>query len=296
MVNLKAFAMLVIVVMAVFIAALSSLAADNQEPQRASSGVAELPSYREDIGGGSLASQPANDHLPLMIRWSNWLPEFGPSYVYARERDLSGMLALNAPVKKMLMVASYAEVQRAVERADELKAAGISTIGFNSENGSGMTPANEMQTLDSPDPEVNVVARAAKLATENGFEVIWGPVRNTVDSLSDGAIRAMISAGVSGLAMQEQKFIETQSADSRLTAVMRSRERYLRLAGEAGVDDFTFHVQIMQQRCPNMANCVTFVEGLEAIPVDSIAIWSNGPIPVDFVNAIRMEQRQQRNQ
>jgi hypothetical protein len=99
----------------------------------------------------------------------------------------------------------------------------------------------------------------------------------------------MISAGVSGLAIQEQKFIETQPADSRLSAVMRSRERYLRLAREAGVDDFTFHVQIMQQRCPNMANCVTFVEGLEAIPVDSIAIWSNGPIPVDFVNAIRME-------
>jgi hypothetical protein len=289
MVNFKAFAMLVIVATGVFIVTLSSLAADNQEPQLSSVDVAPLPSYREDIGGEPLVSQLEADHLPLMIRWSNWRPEFGPSYVYARERDLSGMLALNAPVEKMLMVASYAEVQRAVERADELKAAGISIIGFNSENGAGMTPSNEMQTLNSSDPEVNVVARAAKLAAENGFEVMWGPVRNTVDSLSDGAIRTMISAGVSGLAIQEQKFIETQPADSRLSAVMRSRERYLRLAREAGVDDFTFHVQIMQQRCPNMANCVTFVEGLEAIPVDSIAIWSNGPIPVDFVNAIRME-------
>jgi hypothetical protein len=289
MVNFKAFAMLIIVVTGIFIVALSSLAADNQEPQLSSSSAAPLPSFREDFGGEPFASQLEADHLPLMIRWSNWRPEFGPSYVYARERDLSGMLALDAPVEKMLMVTSYAEVQRAVERAGELQAAGITTVGFNSENGSGMTPGNEMQTLNSPDPEVNVVARAAKLATENGFEVMWGPVRNTVDSLSDGAIRTMISAGVSGLAIQEQKFIETQPADSRLSAVMRSRERYLRLAREAGVDDFTFHVQIMQQRCPNMANCVTFVEGLEAIPVDSIAIWSNGPIPVDFVNAIRME-------
>ncbi len=76
---------------------------------------------------------------------------------------------------------------------------------------------------------------------------------------------------------------------ARLSAVQQTRERYLRLAQQEGIDDFTFHVQIMQQRCPNLPNCVTFVEGLEAIPVDSIAIWSNGPIPVDFVNAIRME-------
>ena len=290
MVNFKAFAMLVIVAIGVFIVALNSLAADSPEQQlSAASGPARLPSFIDDSGVEPLSSQFSGDHLPLMIRWSNWRPEFGPAYVYARERDLSGMLSLDAPVEKMLMVTSYSEVQRAVERVDELQAAGISMIGFNSENGTGMTPGNEMQTLNSSDPEVNVVARAAKLATENGFEVMWGPVRNTVDSLSDEAVRTMISAGVSGLAMQEQKFIESQGADSRLTAVMRSRERYLRLAREAGVDDFTFHVQIMQQRCPNMANCVTFVEGLEAIPVDSIAIWSNGPIPVDFVNAIRME-------
>ena len=116
---------------------------------------------------------------------------------------------------------------------------------------------------------------------------MWGPVRRTVDSVSDQTIRTMISAGVTGLAIQEQKFIETQPANSRLSAVNQTRNRYLRLAQEEGVADFTFHVQIMHQRCPNLANCVTFVEELEEIPVDSIAIWSNGPIPVDFVEAIR---------
>jgi hypothetical protein len=98
----------------------------------------------------------------------------------------------------------------------------------------------------------------------------------------------MIASGVSGLAIQEQKFIENQDAVTRLSAVQRTRERYLRLARAEGVEDFTFHVQIMHQRCPNLANCVEFVEGLESIPVDSIAIWSNGPIPIDFVDAIRM--------
>lgn len=291
MVNLKVFATLVIVTVGFFIIALSSLAANDQVDQLSSSaaGIERKAVMADDLGGNPASIQRSRDHLPLMVRWSNWRPEFGPAYVYARERDLNGLLDLNAPVEKMLMVASYDEVQRLVGQADQLRAAGVTILGFNSENGIGMTPPDEMRTLNSADPDVNVVARAAKLATENGFEVIWGPVRNTVDSLSDEAIRTMIAAGVTGLAIQEQKFIETQAADIRLSAVLRTRERYLRLAREEGIEDFTFHVQIMHQRCPNISNCVTFVEGLEAIPVDSIAIWSNGPISVDFVKAIRME-------
>ena len=253
------------------------------------SSVERFPAAFDDSGGDLVAVDLSEDHLPLMIRWSNWRPEFGPAYVYARESDLNGLLDLQAPVEKMLMVTSISEVERLMQQSDQLKAAGVTIIGFNSENGTGMTPANEMSTLNSGDPTVNVIARAAKLATANGFKVMWGPVRRTVDSLSDEAIRTMIAAGVSGLAIQEQKFIETQDASTRLSAVMKTRERYLRLAREEGVEDFTFHVQIMHQRCPNLSNCVTFVEGLESIPVDSIAIWSNGPIPVDFVDAIRME-------
>lgn len=291
MVNIKAFAAAVIVVAGTLIVALSSLAADDQ-PQQFSSSAADVErvaAVADDAGGSLAAVDLSGDHLPLMVRWSNWRPEFGPAYVYARERDLDGMLDLNAPVDKMLMVASYDEVQRLMRQADQLHAAGVTTLGFNSENGTGMTPAAEMQTLNSADPAVNVVARAASLARENGFKIMWGPVRNTVDSLSDGAIRTMMAAGVTGLAIQEQKFIENQNASARLAAVRQTRERYLRLAQQEGIDDFSFHVQIMQQRCPNLPNCVTFVEGLEAIPVDSIAIWSNGPIPVEFVKAIRME-------
>ena len=43
--------------------------------------------------------------LPLMIRWSNWQSEFGPAIVYAREADLNGMLRMDGPVTKMVMVA-----------------------------------------------------------------------------------------------------------------------------------------------------------------------------------------------
>jgi hypothetical protein len=225
------------------------------------------------------------DHLPFMIRWSNWRPEFGHAIVYAREADLQGMLNLNGSVEKMVMVASYDELSRLMREADTLKASGVTTVGFNTEN--GLTPANEMQTLNSANPEVNIVARAAKLASSQGFSIVWGPIRVTVDEISDQAVLAMMESGMNGLAIQEQKFIESQPAGARLTAVERTRSRYLSLADRAGIDEFSFHVQIMEQRCPDLDNCVQFVAGLEAIPVDSIAIWSMGPIGMDFVNAIR---------
>ncbi len=165
MVNVKAFAILVFLTIGIVIAALASLSGSNQKVQASAAAPARLPSVVDDEGGASALSeiQSSENHLPLMVRWSNWRPEFGPAYVYAREADLSGMLALSAPVEKMLMVASYAEVQRLVGQADQLKAAGVTTLGFNSENGTGMTPPDEMQTLNSSDPNVNVVARSAAI-------------------------------------------------------------------------------------------------------------------------------------
>ncbi len=236
---------------------------------------------------GAEDTLPVGEHLPLMIRWSNWQPDFGPALVYAREQDLAGMLRMDGPVQKMLMVTSYGEAERLMARAAELHAAEVAIVGFNTEN--GLTPSNEMQTLNNPDPAINVVARVAQLATEAGFEVIWGPVRTVTDSLSDEVIRTMMKAGISGLALQEQKFIEVERADTRLRAVNQTRQRYLDLANELGLDSFAFHVQIMHQRCPDLENCIRFVQLLEEIPVSSIAIWSNGPIPPSFVEAIHRD-------
>lgn len=289
MVNKRVFALLVLVAVVVVILVTSSLSAQEVplDRQLASSRpeVAQEIVSRWQTGTQSQRVASLGDHLPLMVRWSNWQPEFGPALVYAREQDLTGMLRMDAPVEKMLMVTSYAEASRLMERAEELKAAGVTIVGLNSEN--GLTPGNEMQTLDSPDPDTNLVARVAKLATQNGFSFIWGPVRRTTDTVTDEVVRVMMAAGMSGIALQEQKFIETQPAQTRLTEVNRTRERYLRLADELGLDHFSFHVQIMHERCPNLGNCVTFVQMLEDIPVDSIAIWSNGPIPPSFVTSIR---------
>lgn len=231
-----------------------------------------------------LPAGPQN-HPPLMIRWSNWQPEFGPALVYAREADLAGMLQMEGQVHKMLMVTSYDEALRLISQATELQAAGVNWLGFNTEN--GLTPAGEMNSLNNPDPAINIVARLATLATANGFTLLWGPIRNTTDNVSDAAIQTMMTAGLRGVALQEQKFIETEPAAQRASAVARTRERYLALANELGITNFTIHVQIMHERCPNLANCVEFVHLLENMPIDSIAIWSNGPIPAGFVQAIR---------
>lgn len=233
------------------------------------------------------ALERVDGHLPLMIRWSNWRSDFGPAIVYARERDLDGMLRLDAPVVKMLMVTSVDETARLMRRADELHAAGVTLLGLNTEN--GLTPADEMRDLLLNDPQRNTIVRVAQLATENGFGVVWGPVRNVTDRVPADVIRLIMEAGVTGLSLQEQKFIEAQSADQRERAVSQTIARYQAIADEVGISDFAFHVQIMHERCPSLPNCVDFVARLERMPVASLAIWSNGPIPAAFVTALRAD-------
>lgn len=301
MVNGRAFAALVISAVLIFLFTTLTISGENKEEWLA----ADLPFSTPNSLAGEvddtakmdavsalagdacvcLASRPRGEHLPLMIRWSNWRPEFGPAYVYARAQDLSGMLAMEGDVEKMLMATSFGELNAMMARGDELHAAGVTTVGLNTEN--GLTPPDEMRTLNSTDPDVNIVARMAELARENGFSALWGPVRITADEVSDAALRAMMASGVEGLAIQEQKFIEVAPAQVRYDAVLQTRGRYLRLADELGIEGFGFHVQIMQQRCPDLGNCVEFVRLMEDIPVTSIAIWSNGPIPLTFVEAIR---------
>jgi hypothetical protein len=286
MIKPRAFALLVVAAVVIFIIITTTLPAGGMPIPGETDSANDTAQIREQnqftIGGSALSD---GEHLPLMIRWSNWKPEFGPALVYAREQDLDGMLRMDGPVQKMLMVTSYGEAERLMNRADELHRAGVEIVGLNTEN--GLTPGNEMQTLNNPDPDVNIVARVAHLATDAGFAVIWGPVRNMTDSVSDQTLRTIMDAGVTGVALQEQKFIEAQPASTRINAVNKTRDRYLQLAGEEGLDNFSIHVQIMEQRCPNLDECIKFVQLLEDIPVSSIAIWSNGPIPSSFVEAIR---------
>ena len=227
--------------------------------------------------------------LPLMLDYRNYDLTFGPAFVYAwyTERaierggmgilspQLNGLAAMpNAGLTKMLMVSSVARLDHVLrEEGEALRRSGIAVIGYNTENAVG-TPAGEMAALGDSTP-ANLVARAAALAEAAGLQLIWGPIRDTADRVPDSAIAAMVTAGLDGLALQEQKGIESQPVEQRVQAVERTAARYRALGG-AG---FHVSVQIMPTRCPNTAAgrwavCADFVSRI-AGSVDSVAIWAS---------------------
>lgn len=230
--------------------------------------------------------------LPIMIDYRNYQQDLAPALVYAwytdafvqrqgagglqaLQQQLAEIAAINDPdVDKMLMVSSYQTLEGVLaELDDELRRSGITTIGYNTERSVG-TPAAELQAVHSAD--ANSVARLARLAEEHGYGVVWGPIRRTVDEVPDAAIEAMVAAGLDGVALQEQKFIEREPVDRRVPAVEGTAARYRRIGGQA----FHVSVQIMPSRCPGTganrwAVCAEFIDRLSGT-IDSVAIWASG--------------------
>ena len=228
---------------------------------------------------------PSNDGagLPVMIDYRNYQPRFGAVYLYAwyseasiagqgsagLQRQLDELARVSdAGTTKMLMLSSVARLDTLLrDDGAALRQSGITVIGYNTERAVG-TPEDEMNALG--EVEGNPVARAAALADAAGFRLIWGPIRQTVDGVPDGALRAMVTAGLDGVALQEQKGIENESVAQRVAAVQRTAERYRRVGG----DDFHISVQIMPSRCPSLATCADFVAQI-APWIDSVAIWAS---------------------
>jgi len=162
---------------------------------------------------------------------------------------------------------------------------GVTTLYYNTEG--ELTPASEMNTLNNPDPLVNSVARFAAIADSYGFITIWGPIRNTADSVSNNAIQAMLAGGLDGIGLQEQKFIETACCNTRISAVNNTVSRWRGLAGS----NFIVGIQVMASRCANgdtygvtncgesylqYEHCRVFV-GAIASEINSLGIFSMNP-------------------
>lgn len=266
---------------------------DSFEPV-ASSGDAPTLSSDDTTTTQSAAAEPLGSDssagLPIMVDYRNYRSDYGAALVYAWYTDaflqranssealrsqLAELQQLDAPnVEKMLMISSYDTLQRVLREYDDtLKGSGVTIIGYNTERSVG-TPEGEMQALGSVNG--NSVARVAELADQHGYRLIWGPIRNTVDAVSDDAIRAMVDAGLDGVALQEQKFIERSPVSSRVQAVEATAARYKRIGGPA----FHVSVQIMPSRCPSSGagrwdTCAAFVSQI-AGTIDSVAIWASG--------------------
>lgn len=238
-----------------------------------------------------------NAALPLMIAAENYNTEYSsqaPTYIYGwlTEGALSGstgsakdqkILQQITVVKnvsgntiKMMMVSSYATLEYLLTKyKTEMKSAGITIIGYNTEGPPVSTPQDELNRL-SDSTTNNSVAKLTRLAKQHDFDVIWGPIRNVSVQVSKNpaAIKQMTDAGLLGVAFQEQQFIERETAVSREQAVKTDAAVYRAIGGP----NFQIHVQIMSSRCGTKpwSKCKDFVNRIKGT-IDSLAIWASGP-------------------
>lgn len=254
----------------------------------------------------------AGDRRPaLFLAAANYLDQrdqlrgYGPFIVYAwctdpalsnpeqYNRQLQTLATIDDPdVVEIIMFSSYLTLQAKLAQpghADYLRSIGVSGFGFNSEG--FMTPADQMNSLGDADPATNAVARFSAIAESAGFTVLWGPIRVTADAVADPALNGMFGAGLDGVGLQEQQFIESACVDDRVAAVQATAARYRGIAASAGT---TAHidVQVMPSRCltgdtyaaahcgttimADYDHCAQFAAGIEN-DVDSIGIWASSP-------------------
>jgi len=264
-----------------------------------------------DETGPPDATPPQPTRRPIMIAASNYayyrdaLLDHRPFMVYAwatnpalenpsqYENELSILASIDDDgVEEYIMFSSYQTLEQKLSQpghADHLRSIGVTALGFNSEG--FMTPSEEMNSLNSGDPQVNAVARFAAIADQDGFPAIWGPIRATADAVSDQAISAMFGAGLGGVGLQEQRFIEAACVPDRASAVQQTANRYRQIAANQGTSAHV-NVQIMPSRClsgdsyaasqcgstiqADYDHCASFVSAI-LDHADSFAIWASGP-------------------
>lgn len=216
--------------------------------------------------------------LPLMIFCHEVKDEYGPTYCYERVDNIASSRVDNKN-QKMAMCLSLSECNIALSLSD------VKIIGYNPE--SGHTPAEEMRSLFFKD-ESNVICKFSKTATKAGMIPIVGPIRDNVRRLP--AEFLVKNCGLRGIAVQEQKYIEDPSSTAlgRYNAVIRDVTPYLNAGKEMGVQ-IQVHVQIMEERCPDLDKCRELVRLLtDDSRIWSLAIWpSNTGISPAFVLKMR---------
>jgi hypothetical protein len=170
--------------------------------------------------------------------------------------------------------------------AQRLRDMGVTTLTYNPEG--GHTPAAEFdRRFDAS--ESNPIVQFARLAHAYGFRAVWAPLRADADRTGDDALALIYAGGVDGLALQEQRFIESACVDTRLDAVQATVRRHERIAGRS----LEVTVQIMSNRCATgdglmtscgegtpaypFQHCDLFVDGLsDRSLADVLSIWPTG--------------------
>jgi hypothetical protein len=270
------------------------------------------PGLFPDAGAPLDSARPAPPGAkPIMFAAGHYpklkaqLAGLGPFIVYGWAADpalsmYSQQLGLLSQIQdpgvtKMVMFSSLKTAKAKLSDAGQLgqlKGAGVTALGYNTEG--DKTPAGEMSSL------TQAVSQFAQLAQKSGLQAIWGPIRATAEKTSDASYSQMIAAGLDGVGLQEQKWIESACVPQRAGAVKALSARLKKLS-----PGFAVQVQIMPSRClagdayaakkcgtqgPKFHHCQAFGDQI-APAVDSLAIWASSPADnanlVPLIRALR---------
>lgn len=167
-----------------------------------------------------------------------------------------------------------------------LRNIGVTTISYNPEG--GHTPSDEFNQR-RVDSDSNPIVQFGRWGEQNSFNTVWAPLRGDSDSTPDSVIQRIYDAGIDGLGLQEQRFIETACPNDRYNKVKNTIEKHERLAGK----NLFVSVQIMAIRCQtaeqlscsesyssSYGHCDTFVDLIAGL-VDTIGFWpSTGDLDI----------------
>ena len=219
--------------------------------------------------------------------------------------DLVKLAAITNPeVTKWVGFSSFATLTSKLSdptSLQELRDAGISGFTYNSEG--QHTPRAEMQLLDS-DGSDNIVAQFARLTTQFGFQSFWVPsnANSMINGLSTQALQQLLSAGLSGVVIQEQRQIEASCPEAEANNVNLTISHL-----HSVLPNLKIGVQLMTDRCKTANSfaekscgqaasssswtaCGSFLDFLQPQPT-ILSLWTptrqNDTELLDFVNFVR---------
>lgn len=259
------------------------------------------PTNIPTIANPTATSNPARSHLPVAIDYGSYADsynQFPPTYLYAMmnrtynaqgtQRGIQGLSQINGNVVKMIMISEYNALEQILQNhGQELRAAGVTWIGYNAER-DGRTPASELDAIFSPDPSVNVINKMGRLADQHGFKLMLGPVTPMWNEYfrrtdRDRIAQAMIGDNcyLDGIAFQEQKQISRTNKAER-AQIISERTAFFRGHAQQ-CPEFESMVQLMSSWCQQNSTweeCRAYYHLLKDLEgpsrVNSLAIWASG--------------------
>lgn len=249
----------------------------------------------------SATNIPAGKHLPVSIDYSSYnktYNQYPPTYVYAMmnraynaqstTRGIRGLANIDGNVIKMIMISDYNALEQILQNhSSEIKAAGITWIGYNAER-DGRTPQSELINIFSSNPSLNIINKMGKLVEQYQLKLMLGPTTPMWEEYfkkldKDAIAKAMIGDNcyLDGIAFQEQKQISRTNKIQR-ASIVAERTAFFRNHA-SNCPQFESSVQIMHSWCQqnsSLEECRGFYQLLKELDgpsrINSLAIWASG--------------------